>query len=503
MSLSSTPLGRTHSVDSPIYIKREYSEAEKLKNNARIHAFCRITLRSLDAIEISKQTWRGDVVIEMLCFIRGDVPSLDGSYDTLPKCLKKEGLYPDLQENLSSPSQIIPMNDDLVHPHSIEMRRNAIDTIDTFLPFYISNLEDTRTVPNDKWMTVHVAGTLEIENNKTRDYSIFSVTTRLTGNFKQKFDLSEFPFDIQRLLVEIRQTKCEEPFQLSTPPGYWPENESSNQNKSWWEKSLENAKKDIVIPDWLEGILNHAGKIDPNKRRNDQVMWPWRRTLNKPFRGLASEKQPLPPVAGSSMVKESFVDRSAVMSEWRAFEFAECAEDWTDPKASRSSVTYKLFKASYVVSRHPMRVFLSKLLPSAMISCASFIIFALPPDDASGRMQILTALLISAVTVHGDIASLTEEMSFLVYYSVSCLAVLIGAAIITFISKILVRSSISSKETFDYCAIGTLLVLWIFNNFYFFLWYRQSRKVQQRLELRDEFLERLQKQEDEQVRKKE
>ena len=189
-----------------------------------------------------------------------------------------------------------------------------------------------------------------------------------------------------------------------------------------------------------------------------------------------------------------------VYAEWLSFR--KVHEKWSKTSAahSRNGTMYGKYIFQIYVARRPMRVLVSKIVPSFLMVCSAFSAESLPTAEAAARLQIIIALMLSVVFLNADSASSFEELTLSSKYAISSLVVLALCVLEVAVAKALSESPWGDDPSallegaaassgpaidalaFDFAAWQFLLALWVTVNMYFL--YKAARAYYKRFLLR-------------------
>ena len=232
----------------------------------------------------------------------------------------------------------------------------------------------------------------------------------------------------------------------------------------------------------------------------DAFLWPWMKSLHNtresatPHNGGSPARLP----AGSFIVDNH--KSSAVHGEWDIRRAVHERTSKTPAEQSRSGVVYDKFVFSIIATRKPLRVLVSKVIPSILITSSAFAAESLTPDDAASRLAIIITLLLTAVVVHSDVTGSFEELTLAANYSICCLGILVLCTLEIAVAKVMLlnpwedsttaASDAAGEDTdlldgygFDFLMWQLLLGLWILANIGFagrvaWLWRKRDRLLQ-------------------------
>ena len=397
----------------------------------------------------------------------------------------------------------------------------------------------------ERWVRVHRAEVgkdfVLHRNNFVEIRSVFSIHERLRGSFSQRFKLKDFPMDMQRLRIELVASRTGQftfwkaPHDPECLPGWaesflrasasdsgdqnpedlnkWEEEERQaaddaelgiNVSRARWKKAIHFAKNEarVTSPSSLNRhFVEHA--VKSIAKPATAYLWPWKQS-DDGSRGAAAELTPTPTrsfacctrsqaaAASTTLPAGSFIVVSrksmAIYSEWEIMKAIHEKSSKTLAEQSRSAVVYDKFVFSVVATRKPLRVLVSKVFPSFLITSSAFAAESISPDDASSRLAIIITLMLTAVVVHSDVSGSFEELTLVAKYSISCLAVLVLCTLEVAIAKAIVLGPWSGDASpefglvdpadglaprvvdgyaFDFVAWQVLLALWLCVNLAF------------------------------------
>ena len=454
-----------------------------------ITVYCCLNVRSLDEIDTKLQTWRGDVVVELLCVgnlkaklaprARADTASsmdADGAsavpaheWQVQIPCdfAPGEAMWvPFPQELQRSASRVDNLQDDLLHDTFNNKLKGLVN-------YSFENLiEDTSR--REKWVTVHNFDALKVDAaapgvSGGEEHSLvrcaFSICERVRGRFGQRFYLKSYPFDTQRLRVEIKTVRASQfTFGAAT--------HVAADQPAWTKGPLHGVGSESLLGDAStvkEKFFDEATKAMVPR------LWPWLAIV-----GISTNDKDHPPPAGNCVVLKP--KNSALYAEWEVFEVVESKTRRTLAKESRSGAVYDMHILKIVVARRPKRMLWSLIGPTFLIATSAFAVVPLPPDDASSRLQVIVALLVSLVLLHKDTSSEFEELTLVARYSSYCLVMLLLAMLEVAIAKwhvtgsMIREASVMDKWTelphadglhFDWVCWSVLAALWTAVNLVF------------------------------------
>ena len=226
-----------------------------------------------------------------------------------------------------------------LHLDAAENKRQNKE-VESLVNYKAANFESVKAGDSgrEKWAALYLyhveAGVLQ---------SVFSVFERFSGRFAQRFELANFPLDVQMLRVDIEAARAEQ--------------------FSFWKPAHE----PLLLLPWLEDWTKNPSDEESAAYRKDKgkpFMWPWTE-LVQPAAAQQTATAKAQPASGSFVVvKEKAMP---VFSEWQSFGVVQEHSSKTPAEHSRSGAMYDKYVFEVAVARRPLRVLVSKALPTFLM----------------------------------------------------------------------------------------------------------------------------------------
>ena len=353
--------------------------------------YTRLAVTSIESIDTKEQWWSGDVQLEICFLVPLELFLVEACWDELAAatpCVvpRAEDVVKLLQHPDANAGTLHTKREELGRAKGVPL--DAFRAANARLPSFSNNAWDTFRGDNTEFWAYRIAEKLDIINCKKlllpQDRHVrgkarllpgeagagwkvcASIVQRIQTTFAQRFFLEDFPFDRQKLLIDVR---------------------------------LQVSKKYMIfapgnLSDRFYGTVNSVGGADEEE-------WP-----------------------SANLVRQT-VKLSPVFSCWNLFPRVVSIVKETERDSSWEPTPYSLQRFEIHVSRDPTHYIWHMILPFEMLVFSVFAAVApIKAENTGERMQVICALFLASIGLRyilRDYLPDTSSHTLLETFSTGCL----------------------------------------------------------------------------------